>query len=371
MRRSGGRVDWQALYGGPDAAGWWRWWVSEPMASAGLGREQIGGRCETLIAHCPPDHAMYFRDRYRPERWVSHTVWETDTIPPSWVPLLNGSEGPVDAVVVPTEWNAQTFREGGVEAPIFVIPHIAAPDELRASDADLDLDIDEDAFVFYMTSVWSSRKSVELAVEAFARAFTASDAVVLVIKSEPRVQHALDSPPPRAGAPESFAWWHLMQALRTTRTPPKVVLATEPWTDERIAALHRRGDCYFALPHGEGWGLGAFDAASLGKPVITSGWGGPVAYLGDEYPGLVSGRLVGTTALGSDRPANWFAPDVDHAVELLRDVVADRAERTSGVRRAVADRIARECSAERVAALFAAACEVATRRPLSPGRGGT
>jgi glycosyltransferase involved in cell wall biosynthesis len=366
MRSAGQHVTWQALHGGPDAAGWWRWWVGEPVHSAHLEADNLGGPCEVLIGHSPPDHASYYRRLYQPDRYVCHTVWETDRIPPSWVPLLNGSAGRVDAVVVPTDWNAATFREGGVETPIHVVPHIAAPAELRSADADLGLDLDDDDFVFYMLSVWSPRKNIDLAVEAFLRAFTASDPVVLVIKAEARVQQRLDRPPPAPNARESFTWWHLLQKVREARRPPRIVLATEWWPAERVAALHRRGDCYFALPHSEGWGLGAFDAVTLAKPVITTGWGGPLAYLGDDYPGLVSGRLVETTALGADRAANWFEPDVDHAVELLQDIFRDRGDRNRAARNALAERVTRECSPERVASLLAAACGFAMGKPLRP-----
>lgn len=365
MRAAGTDVGWQALHGGPGASGWWRWWVGDPVRSIELGDGRIDGPCEVLIGHSPPDHVRYYRDRYECERFVCHTVWETDRIPPTWPSILNGSEGRVDAVVVPTEWNARMFRDGGVDTPIFVVPHVAAPDELRESEAPLDLGLSDDDVVFYMLSVWSPRKSIDLAVEAFARAFTASDPVVLVIKSDAQVQVPLDQPTPAPGAPQNFPWWHLMRAMRAFHNPPRIVLATDEWSDGRVAALHRRGDCYFALPHSEGWGLGAFDAATVAKPVITTGWGGPLAYLGDDYQGLVSGRLTHTTTLGLDRPAQWFDPDLDHAVELLRSVAADRGASGRVEREALADRITRECSATRVASLMASACGLATARPSS------
>ncbi|MBV9410140.1 MAG: glycosyltransferase [Acidimicrobiia bacterium] len=365
MRGAGHDVDWQALHGGPSASGWWHWWVGEPVKSIELGDGRIDGPCEVLIGHSPPDHVRYYRDRYQCERFVSNTVWETDRIPPSWPAILNGSEGPVDAVVVPTEWNARMFREGGVETPIHVVPHVAVPDEVCAGDTALDLDLNDDDVVFYMLSVWSPRKSIDLAVNAFIKAFTDSDPVALVIKSGAQVQVPLDRPTPPPGAPENFAWWHLMRALRDVRNPPRIVLATDEWSDGRIAALHRRGDCYFALPHSEGWGLGAFDASTVAKPVITTGWGGPLAYLGDDYHGLVSGRLATTTTLGLDRGAEWFDPDLDHAVELLRAMAEDRGVRRRTDREALAARISRDCSATRVASLMAAACGLARARPSS------
>ena len=42
---------------------------------------------------------------------------------------------------------------------------------------------------------------------------------------------------------------------------------------------------------GEGWGLGGFDAAAHGNPVVTTGFGGQLDYLADS-PHLVHFELV-------------------------------------------------------------------------------
>ena len=70
-------------------------------------------------------------------------------------------------------------------------------------------------------------------------------------------------------------------------------------------AIHAIGDCYVSLTHGEGWGMGAFDAATLGKPVLITGWGSPrigavqldaggaqpSPELRAQHPGLVIARV--------------------------------------------------------------------------------
>jgi glycosyltransferase involved in cell wall biosynthesis len=111
--------------------------------------------------------------------------------------------------------------------------------------------------------------------------------------------------------------------------PPAVCLITRPFTDVEIAALHRRGDCYVSLCRSEGFGLGPFDAAAHGNPVVITGFGGQLDYLSSS-PYRVRFDLVpvldpaGFPSYASDQI--WAEPDVDHAADLLREVVADPRE---------------------------------------------
>ena len=94
-------------------------------------------------------------------------------------------------------------------------------------------------------------------------------------------------------------------------------------------ALHERGNCFVSLCRSEGWGLGAFDAAASGNPVVTTGFGGHLDYLaGTDY--LVRFDLVpvddpaGYPSYAPDQ--HWAEPDLDHGAELLRHVMAHRDE---------------------------------------------
>jgi short subunit fatty acids transporter len=49
---------------------------------------------------------------------------------------------------------------------------------------------------------------------------------------------------------------------------PVAVIAEHRLTDGEMLALHEVGDCFISLARAEGWGLGAFEAASLGNPVL-------------------------------------------------------------------------------------------------------
>ena len=85
--------------------------------------------------------------------------------------------------------------------------------------------------------------------------------------------------------------WSLAELLAGHADPPAIRLVPGTKTDRDIGALHHRGDCFVSLCRSEGWGLGAFDAAAYGNPVVTTGFGGHSDYLAGT-PYLVDFDLV-------------------------------------------------------------------------------
>ena len=134
---------------------------------------------------------------------------------------------------------------------------------------------------------------------------------------------------------------------------------TRELSDDELTGLHTRGDCFVSLCRSEGWGLGAFDAAGYGNPVVTTGYGGHLDYL-DGSPYLVRFDVVpvddpaGAPSYVPDQ--HWSQPDLDHGAELLREVVAHRREAESQAERLSRDLLARYRPSA-VAGLFRAAVE--------------
>jgi len=94
-----------------------------------------------------------------------------------------------------------------------------------------------------------------------------------------------------------------------------------------VEGLHCRGDCYLSLTHGEGWGLGAFDAAAAGKPVIITAWGGVLDYLDPAHADLVDWELISVRDEDHSRNRSqgeqWAQPRPQRAEELMRAMLAD------------------------------------------------
>ena len=114
-----------------------------------------------------------------------------------------------------------------------------------------------------------------------------------------------------------------------------------------MLALHGLGDCYVSLARTEGWGLGAYEAAMLGKPVVMTGYGGQLDFLDPNLANLVDYELVPVNE--PNWSANyraddvWAEPSIDHAASLLRDVFLNRSSANERARR-LADRNARKFS---------------------------
>lgn len=244
---------------------------------------------------------------------VAYTTWETDRLPADRVTVLNR----YDRVLVPSRFNAAVFEASGVTVPVRVIPHIVRP----VSDSQTPPST-TDRFGFYLIAAWSTRKAILDTVEAFAAAFTDRDDVELVIHTTPKDKTALPRP----------TWLTLANALAGRRRLPKVTLSTRALTRAEVDALHARSDCFVSLSHGEGWGLGAFDAAAHGNPVVVTGWGGTPEFLPSDYPYLVQYDLVPTSTEAADewwypRPGErWAKARIEHAAALLRRVFEHREE---------------------------------------------
>jgi glycosyltransferase involved in cell wall biosynthesis len=236
-------------------------------------------------------------------------------------------------VLVPSRFNQEVFSSSGLTVPVAVVPHIARP--VRAPEPGGATRADDARFVVYVVATWTTRKAILDAVEAFVLAFGAGDDVVLVIHTTPEdlVAQARaptgDRPPSRhAGS----SWFTLARALAGRPDLPDIELSTRSLTEVEMDALHRRGDCYLSLSRGEGWGLGAFDAAAWGNPVIVTGWGASPEFLPEGYPYFVNFDLIATT---TDEPdalwhpnegERWAKADVAHAASLLRRLYEHRDE---------------------------------------------
>jgi hypothetical protein len=127
-----------------------------------------------------------------------------------------------------------------------------------------------------------------------------------------------------------MVWFKLAQIMADYARPPKVHLVAKGISAREIDRLHTRGDCFISLTRSEGWGLCPFDAALFGNPVIITGWGGHLDYLGAGYPFLVRYDLEPTARSAPDgyhlhaEDAHWARADRRHASELMRLVFENR-----------------------------------------------
>lgn len=280
--------------------------VSDPLVESLVGRKLTPDF--HLFHGIPPQWA---RMAFRLPNALGMTVWETDIMPSQWRNILNH----VIEVWLPCDFNVSTFRRS-LEKPVFKLPHTILRRDFNGDTPGLDqsLGVHKDDFLFYSLFEWQDRKGPHSVIEAYFRAFPEEGDAVLVIKSNPG-----------AASCAREAIEHLRQK---TGSAARIQSRCEAWNEAQIEALHRRGDCYVSLHRGEGWGYPLFEAVSRGKPVVATGYSGPLEYLNPDCHHLVRYELgpVRQRYIYYDPRMRWAEPDISHAAAQLRDVYDNRVQ---------------------------------------------
>jgi glycosyltransferase involved in cell wall biosynthesis len=307
-----------------------------------------------VVAHLVPEFIPLVRERAPDALIVSHTVWDTTHIPDPWIGWLDQA----DLIVVPSRFSAAAIAASPVTTPVQIVPHVAPQADPRLSNAGLLDGIASDTFVFYTIGEWTERKAIFRTIAAYLRAFSGHDRVLLIVKSTHQDMRRPDSTIGGTAAHGTTAW-ALARLLGGHPDPPQIRLITRTVADDEIAALHHRGDCYVSLCRSEGWGLGAFDAAAYGKPVVMTGFGGQLDYL-EGSPYLVGFELVPVydpaTLMKQNPDQRWADPDIDHAAALLRQIAADPRDAAASAQ-SRAGKIRDRYRPEAVAEIFRAAVD--------------
>jgi glycosyltransferase involved in cell wall biosynthesis len=296
--------------------------------------------CGALLIDIPPARwHLYWRQAEPDLQPFTYIAWELERVPDEWPAALNLYE----RVFVPSRFNQEALLAAGVTAVVDVVPHIAR-EATPVPDGPSWGAITDDDFVFYTIGAWTTRKAMEETIRAYLDAFDADDRVALIIKTEPvnRIAYHALSKRERRTAPAHVAmvWFTLAQIMADYARPPKVHLIARQISAREIDRLHTRGNCFVSLTRSEGWGLCPFDAALFGNPVVITGWGGHLDYLGADYPFLVRYGLEATARSAPDayhlsaEDAYWARADRHHASELMRLVFENRS-RASSVARAM------------------------------------
>jgi glycosyltransferase involved in cell wall biosynthesis len=290
---------------------------------------------DTVIMHTVPEHWPRIAERGMQN--IGYTTWETDALPDHWPPLL----ALPDKLFVPSTSNGELFRRGGTDKPVHVVPHTRrhawntpTPDEKLALRRKLG--IPDGHFVFYTIGVWDPRKALGELVALFARQFSARDKGALLIKTSAEPSSFAAGPHAAATIPALVrAEVDAAYAQTGVSAAPIAVLAAEDISGRTIDVVHAIGDCFVSLTRGEGWGLGAYDAATLGKPVIITGWGGHLDFLGGDYPGLIPYTMAPVSRWLPDasyRPTQrWAIADARDAGRLMRRMVSRYTDQMAAV----------------------------------------
>ncbi len=264
------------------------------------------GYWDMNIIHLTPENWPKFiqRDKYN----IGYTVWETDRLPASWVPIINS----VQEVWVPSKFNVIVFRNSGITIPIKVVPH-CFDTNIKQIDTDK-FDYLKDIYKFFSIFQWTPRKNPEGLLEAYLTEFSSDEKVCLLLKTY------------------HMGWSDKQQSIiknsvREIKNKighssyPQIQFIGNLLSGDDIDLLYQIGDCC-VMPHrGEGFGLVPATAMLHGKITISSNWGGNLEYMDHTNSCLVDGKIVPVTGMPwtiyTDQQ-NWFEPNISRLKEVMR-----------------------------------------------------
>lgn len=120
---------------------------------------------------------------------------------------------------------------------------------------------------------------------------------------------------------------------------PRVRTITEPLDTHGVRSLLNACDVFVSLHRSEGFGRGLGEAMALGRLAMGTGWSGNLDFMTARNSLLVQHRLVPLQPgdYPHARGQRWAEPDIDHALRLLGQVLADPEHARALARRGRAD----------------------------------
>ncbi len=269
-------------------------------------RPAFGG----LMLGYPTEHASHGPLAMAGPR-VAVTMFESTQLPPTWAGPLNRCE----AVIVPSAWLVQVFRNSGVTVPIYVVPlgidEVFTPGERKR----------QVPYTFLANADrmdWNRRKGWDVAVCAFEVAFCNRSDVRLVFKARER-----------------------SKSVQFTNN--NIVVVQADLTPAALNAFYHQADCMVFPTRGEGFGLPPREFAATGGLVLATAWGGTADDI-DAWGVPIPYTLKEAWHPNDEKhgPGLWAEPDVDALAALMVQAATRPADWERHARQA----------AERVRALY-------------------
>lgn len=254
------------------------------------------------------------------------TTWETQPMPQRYADVISHN---YDAVIVPSQFcfDVLVAHPGVAAMGVHTVPHCFGEDDWPTPPARPP----NRPYRFYGIGAVGARKNMLGVLAAYLHAFTDQDPVTLLLVVTGLDRAEVDALVARSG-------------LEPARLPAFAVLRGGDLPEEDLLDLHIGGDCYVSATRGEGWGLGMFEAAIMGRPVVATMMGGHRDFLqhvrwervavmmspcfGDEIRGeitaLPDGRMAQSSRVvmppGVDAKQLWYEPASARLAKAMRAI---------------------------------------------------
>jgi glycosyltransferase involved in cell wall biosynthesis len=277
------------------------------------GRYQLIENCLDKPLSAPAD--VHVRHRWPPDfnppdqgHWVMIQPWEFGALPASWVKPMQEL---VDELWVPSTYVRDVYVNSGISSSkVVVVPNGVNYDYFHPDIAPLSLNTSKSfKFLFVGGTLW--RKGIDVLLEAYSRAFTASDDVCLVIKD--------------LGGQSFYMGRSADERIRVYQgTPglPEILYISQNLKEGQLPGLYTACNCLVHPYRGEGFGLPVAEAMACGLPVVVTRGGACDDFCSSHNAYLLPAsrrpiQMEGFQLVGQ----GWvLEPDKDELIRILRSI---------------------------------------------------
>lgn len=278
-----------------------------PLRDAALARALTAevARSESLVVSIV-QHYPLIDDPEPADIRLMVFVWEETAVPAATVARLNAG---FDGIFVASRFVKRALQNSGCTRPITVLhhglDHLAHPPHAGTRPAN------GRRRLLHVSSAFE-RKGVDLLLEAYFSAFSATDPVELYIKTFPNPHNQADE--------------LLAQCQRDHPAPPLVTVDCDYLDQEALAQLYLSAAAVVLPSRGEGFNLPAAEAMAHGVPVIVTGHGGQTEFCNAGTASMLPFRFAPSRSHLRSPGACWVEPDVTALREQLQRMVAPAAD---------------------------------------------
>ena len=302
------------------------WQTAVNDAEYNMLTKEIDWNETTLMIGLPP--VWQFPLSEKPKNFIGFLVWEGDSIPKSWVPILAREE--VKQIWVPSKHVKEAIKST-LASELFkgeiLIDNLLVVNKIRIIPHGVDKTLfyprpqsDNRPFTFICDKGWAQgmqdRGGIQWAVKAFIEEFTKEDNVKLKIKLNPSYGGSALNPI------EEF------NRLGFKKENGPLIEINNSLIDynELTRSLYHEGDVFLSPNMGEAFNLGGLQAMSCGIPNIQTNFGGQTDYVNESNGWLIDYELVDVVEPKADvghpyflyQGVKWAKPNIEHLKKIMR-----------------------------------------------------
>ena len=271
------------------------------LGDVAISREDKKIDYNAIILHITPNEYRHYME---PGKYhIGRVFWETDKLPEDFA----GNCRLMNEIWTGSEANVYAIRNAGITCPIHIVP--------EAIDTSIDTQtiepyiVENDQFKlgykFYSIFEWTERKNPRALLTAYFQEFQNNPDVSLTIKTY------VDNFTPEKKQQIRESIMDIKRELGLA-TIPKLFLFMNLMDRQQVYRFHKTFDCFVSAHRGEGWGIPQMEALLMGKPIISTNYGGIHEYL-TRYESALLVKYEMIPLRGNMRNTTWYCEDQNWA----------------------------------------------------------